>query len=230
LIAQALLAAPDKRLTLNQIYQWIMDKYPYYRSENSGWQNSIRHNLSLNSCFRKLAKSERDTGKGSHWTLNEEELAAFKDGAFKRRKLAPGSSQHGRRRRRREAQLQMQLNQVYGAPLVPSEPILPSICDWEATPSVIVTSTMDTPLFDWDGLAAKVRAQCANAGGITIEEIYRASSPSNLPAIREVGRLLEVEYAPTLGQAGLTFNTWELQQSAAEVRTDYTDPLEILNK
>lgn len=60
LIAQALLAAPERKLTLNQIYDWIMEKYPYYQSENSGWQNSIRHNLSLNSCFEKIARTHQE--------------------------------------------------------------------------------------------------------------------------------------------------------------------------
>lgn len=41
LIAQAILDAPERKLTLNQIYAWIMDKYPYYRSQNSGWQVAI---------------------------------------------------------------------------------------------------------------------------------------------------------------------------------------------
>lgn len=43
LIAQAILDTPDRKLTLNQIYHWIMNKYPYYRSQNSGWQ--VRNNL-----------------------------------------------------------------------------------------------------------------------------------------------------------------------------------------
>lgn len=111
LIAQALLAAPERKLTLNQIYTWIMEKYPYYHSENSGWQNSIRHNLSLNSCFVKLAKTvnlsmggERDSqGKGAHWTIKQDEISILNNGTFKRRKLTGlGETSKSRRRRKNE--------------------------------------------------------------------------------------------------------------------------------
>ncbi|RMJ09504.1 hypothetical protein BHE90_011739 [Fusarium euwallaceae] len=70
MITQAILNAPDGKLNLNGIYTYITNTYAYYRHQQAaGWQNSIRHNLSLNKAFDKVARSTDEPGKGMKWQI-----------------------------------------------------------------------------------------------------------------------------------------------------------------
>lgn len=86
LIVQAISSASDKQLTLSGIYSYITKNYPYYRTADKGWQNSIRHNLSLNRYFVKVPRSQEEPGKGSFWRIDPHSESKLIEQAFRCRR------------------------------------------------------------------------------------------------------------------------------------------------
>ena len=86
LITMAILNSDRKRLTLGDIYKFIRNKFPFYRTQNKKWQNSIRHNLTLNDCFLKQPREAGRPGKGNYWTLHTEAENMFDNGSYLRRR------------------------------------------------------------------------------------------------------------------------------------------------
>uniref|UniRef100_A0A8C7RDD7 Forkhead box protein N3 n=1 Tax=Oncorhynchus mykiss TaxID=8022 RepID=A0A8C7RDD7_ONCMY len=73
LIFMAIEDAPSKRLPVKEIYNWILEHFPYFANAPTGWKNSVRHNLSLNKCFKKVDKDRSQSiGKGSLWCVDPE--------------------------------------------------------------------------------------------------------------------------------------------------------------
>lgn len=88
LIVQSISASPNKQLTLADIYSYISKTYPYYRTGPSkGWQNSIRHNLSLNRFFLKVPRTDEDERrKGSFWKIDPSNEINLIEQSYKQRR------------------------------------------------------------------------------------------------------------------------------------------------
>ncbi|KAL9539155.1 hypothetical protein MBANPS3_010434 [Mucor bainieri] len=92
LIAQAINSDKNKKMTLHGIYTFITTNYPYYKMTSNGWQNSIRHNLSLNAAFIKVPRKDSEPGKGAFWTIDADAEVQFKKGIYKKPKRAYSTS------------------------------------------------------------------------------------------------------------------------------------------
>ncbi len=68
LIHEAISSSATQQMNLQQIYNYIEKKYPWYKfkTTTSGWQSSVRHNLGQHDAFVKGDKE----GKGFNWRVN----------------------------------------------------------------------------------------------------------------------------------------------------------------
>lgn len=119
MITQAILSNPEGVLSLSEIYDWISKHYSFYRFSKSGWQNSIRHNLSLNKAFDKVPRRANEPGKGMKWQISE----SYKNDFMK--KVESGSLSKVRRGSSVSRQLQLHLQTHNGLPQSQDRPVLP---------------------------------------------------------------------------------------------------------
>lgn len=87
LITLAIKSSPQQMVTLNEVYQFIISNFPYFRENRQKWQNTVRHNLSLNDCFVKIPRHLLGIpGKGNYWALHPACNGMFKQGSLLRRR------------------------------------------------------------------------------------------------------------------------------------------------
>ncbi|XP_071496040.1 forkhead box protein O1-like [Diadema antillarum] len=100
LITKAIQSAPDQRLTLSQIYDWMVKNVHFFKDKgdsnsSAGWKNSIRHNLSLHSRFVRV--QNEGTGKSSWWMINPD----AKPGKSSRRRASSMDTTNSKYERKR---------------------------------------------------------------------------------------------------------------------------------
>ncbi|XP_076439643.1 LOW QUALITY PROTEIN: forkhead box protein J1-like [Babylonia areolata] len=117
LICMAMKETRKHKISLSSIYEWITENFMYYRMAEPSWQNSIRHNLSLNKCFEKVPRRKDEPGKGGFWRINPEYSDMMENGTFKKRRNSRDSScpvPPAKRVKQEEDELLMAVNSIKG--------------------------------------------------------------------------------------------------------------------
>lgn len=159
LITKAIESSPENRLTLSQIYEWMVKSVPYFNDKgdsnsSAGWKNSIRHNLSLHSRFVRI--QNEGTGKSSWWMLNPE---GGKNGKSPRRRAASMDNNSKFTKSRGRATKK----KMAGADLVDSSSHSPSpqYSHWLGSPHSQSTEDLDS----WNSFRTRTSSDASTLSG-----------------------------------------------------------------
>ncbi|XP_062995097.1 forkhead box protein R1 [Elgaria multicarinata webbii] len=83
LISLALSSSADSSLTVQEIYQFTRQHFPFFRTAPEGWKNTVRHNLCFSSSFEKTTDFVCLEGnrKSRLWRLTTEGRRKFQEEA-----------------------------------------------------------------------------------------------------------------------------------------------------
>ena len=74
IIGQAILKCSAGGLSLEHIYRYVETAYPYFKTGDGAWRNSVRHNLSIHKMFETIPRTEKfPPGKGGIWIIHDDE-------------------------------------------------------------------------------------------------------------------------------------------------------------
>ncbi|XP_051891461.1 forkhead box protein N1-like isoform X2 [Pristis pectinata] len=92
LIFMALKNSKTGSLPVSEIYNFMTEHFPYFKTAPDGWKNSVRHNLSLNKCFEKVEnKFGGNSRKGCLWALNPSKVQKMQEELQKWRRKDPAA-------------------------------------------------------------------------------------------------------------------------------------------
>ncbi|XP_054249120.1 forkhead box protein O3 isoform X1 [Indicator indicator] len=158
LITRAIESSPEKRLTLSQIYDWMVRCVPYFKDKgdsnsSAGWKNSIRHNLSLHSRFVRV--QNEGTGKSSWWMINPDGGKGGK--APRRRAVSMDNSNKYTKSRGRAAKKKAALQTAQEA----SEDSPSQLSKWPGSP----TSRSSDELDAWTDFRSRTNSNASTISG-----------------------------------------------------------------
>lgn len=107
IIHRALKYLPRGRGTLGEVCNWVAGEWEWFRMNvDSGWPNSIRHNLSLNKAFLKVPRIAEDDpeSKGSVWIIDPHEGPLFEEKQRRDAVKMEGKAKNVHERRERDRQ------------------------------------------------------------------------------------------------------------------------------
>ena len=82
LIGMALKSAPENKMTVKDIYNFISDTFPFYSRSKRAWKSSVRQCLKSSSCFKQIT----DESKNVYWMLDPQSNVNFMRGSFQKTK------------------------------------------------------------------------------------------------------------------------------------------------
>ncbi|KAF1952873.1 hypothetical protein CC80DRAFT_168116 [Byssothecium circinans] len=95
LIHRALMEAPGHTMILRDIYDWFTKNTDKAADkETKGWQNSIRHNLSMNGAFEKVDQPGEESRRGFMWRLTDEAVREGVKSTTRYRSKQPNKRAH----------------------------------------------------------------------------------------------------------------------------------------
>ena len=189
LISMAITSSPRRKMTLSEINKFIADNFPYYVTCPLKWRNAIRHNLTLNDCFVKLPRDQRDETKAHYWTIDPASESMFDDGSF--------------RRRRKRFKREQELNEI-----------LPALVERTNLPTTVpVPPQFFQPAYPYPTAATLSAPQTTSRRGFAINDILAAPTPVYAtapyppPTVRPVMPYMPPYYMPYYSGVWATYPT-----------------------